>query len=1128
MSQGIREKAFLVFYDGGSSWRAMKDGNLVLLIVVFLILALSQESALGAAYPGGLSGNETPMDSSSILGVEFGGPSQIISGVFNKDDDAGNATCFLASFGGGLIALRYSPTYGGGGVIDREYERGGQPVYALQVCGVNSTDTGYTDYIFEVSQDANLTNPSYGLNRLSANGTGARFVSSISISTQPAAIACKERIAPGGTQEVFLALGREVVAWDSSLSNNDTLTPGFTPTALALMGDISVTGTQKDILVVGGAEGEIALYEVNGSRLGDANGSNAFSDMGLSAQVDGQVKSIKIFVSSDVDSNDTSDEALIFVGTGDALYLFELDDNGSNPAQPVLESKGDLTGKFGVSLDVRDVYLEPQGDLSLRDGFLIMAGGSSGTHVFKTGGDSNGGTSATDTFYLTYLATFPTGSSSIKVLSTGGTIDSTSIERIYVLEGGGGLKVLRADALTGPGDAQIELDFNWSPVIEGQRARVFDIGSSDYGLLLTGGGELRLYELTSGVPSLVEETTKGATGGALLFSSFETSDRAHDLFATEDQSNSTTIHTFSAMGDTGLVYCKVSGIGTTSFRYEDLTIHETEGRAIAVHGFYNAVSSTFTLGVAMGEMGASFITFDSSSNDFSKVSTVTSGASISSLFLVHSQAGEDYAYLGAGGGMFYIFKITKSSSSIDYLSNPSLVGTLHVNEAGGTTFIRTVVVRQGERYYAYLLGNDGRLYVVDCTNPVSPTLTGTYPQEEVDDPGGVVDFSIFEDQTNQRWYALCASRNRVSESDPRRLLFTINVTDPAHIRYGHGIPLDPLGFHFVPQAISTIQETASGRLRAMVAATLGTDGGPGMVGAFHVTLTGPQNLVVSFSLNSCPTAPGNSVIITPAVSGGDPPYSYSWNEPSIEEMGGGEWQWHAPEATGTYYLRLNVTDSDGNTGSASRRCRVEYGGVTVEERIAISNSRVKVPVVVSGVDHSLDAWGLSIQYDAELLEFLSAEASDDTLGWTISVEEEGDSGTLRVGGVSNGFPPIPSGASATLFDLTFSVKSVEAPGSPSCLDEEVVASITPTMLQPTQLMGDLAGVELHGGQVMIVLPGDVDADLCVTPQDALDVFLSFLGVSQLREDQVLVGDMDRDGSLSPNDAVMILDRYLRR
>ena len=1106
----------------------MERARSILLILVVLALAYPTGSVFGAAYLGGLSGNETPIDSTSLLGVEFGGPSQVISGVFNKDDDTGNATIFMAAFGGGLIALRYSPTYGGGGVLDREYESGGQAVYALQVCGVNSTDTGYIDSIFEVSQDANLTNPDYGLHLLSANGTGARFITSISLPSQPSSITCKGRIAPGGTQEVFLSLGSEVVAWDSTLSNNDTIAPGFTPTALALVGDVSITGTPKDILVVGGAGGEIALYEVNGSRLGDANGSNAFLDMGLSTQVDGPVKSIKIFASSDVDSNDTSEEALIFVGTGEALYLFELDDNGSNPAQPILESKGDLTGKFGVSLDVRDVYLEPAGDQSLRSGFLIMAGGASGTLFFKTGGDSNSGTSATDTFYLTYLATFPTASSSIRVLATGGNIDSTSIERVYVLEGGGGLKVLTAQGLTGPGDAQIDLDFNWSPVLGGERARLFDVGGGEYGLLLTESGELRLYDLGSGVPELINETTKGGTGGALLFSAEEASGGAQDLFAMIDQSNSTTVHSFSAMGTTGLVYCKVSGIGTTSFRYEDLSFYETGGEATGVYGFYNTSSSAFTLGVAMGDLGASFLTFDPASNTFSKESTVTTGTTTESIFLVKDQEDEDYAYLGGGSGTLYVFKITGSSSGIDYLSNPSLVGTVNINDAGGAIFTKLVVVEQDDRYYAYLLGNDGRLYVVDCTNPASPTPLGSYPQEGSEDPGEIVDFAIFEDQANQRWYALCASMSNSSSSDPRRLLFTINVTDPSNIRYGHGLPLDPLDPLFAPQAISTLQGATGGGLRAMVAATLGTTGGPGIVGSFYITLTGPKNLVVSFAVDSCPTSPGSSVTITPVVSGGEPPYSYSWNEPSIEDIGGGLWQWNTPEATGTYRLRLSVTDSDGNIGSASRTCRVEYGGVTVEERIATSNARVKVPVVVSGVDRSIDAWGLSIQYDTEFLEFLGAAASDDTLGWTISVEEQGNPGVLRVGGVSNGFPPIPPGASATLFDLTFSVKGVDAPGSPSCLQQELGATITPTSLQPTQLMGDLEGVELHSGKVKVVLPGDVDADLCVTPQDALDVFLSFLGIDQLREDQVSVGDMDRDGSLSPNDAVMILDRYLRR
>ena len=1098
-----------------------------LVSIAHLVLMAPGDNALGAAHLSGLLGHESPFDQADLLSPEYGGPSKVLSGLMNVDDSASSITVFLATFGGGLVGLHYSPTHGGNGLVDRAVVSGGDPVYALDVCGVNVTSTDYVDTIFEIAQDANLTAPHYSLHRLSANPTSTSYENGRSLPEQPLAMACKSSI--GASSEpmvVFLAMSQGITGWDKTLSANDTVKTDFVPTALAYMGGVNVTGTDKDYLVAGGAGGEIVIYEVNATLIGDSNTTNAIASTGIETSINGVPRAITIYSSGDVDANDTSDEAFIFIGTDNDIFLFELDDNGSDPQKLVLEYKGNLTQKLGMLLNVKAIFLEPARDSTLRAGFLIAACGAKGTLFFKTGGDADTGSSATDSFSLQYLATFPTASQALKILGTGGIIDSNNIERVYCLDGGG-LKVLKASSLSSPESATVSLDYEWSAPTAPEHVELYTVSEVEFGLLQTVAGEIRLYDLSPNVPALVLESSKNATGISLFTDSSLPSGQVSGMYAVQDPSHETTLHCFSGVSGAGIVYSRLDSVSSTAFTHASSASHVLTGEVWAIHGFLDG-SGKFILGVARGDQGLLLVEFDPSTGSFEEKGVIVLGSSIESVFLVHAQSGYDYAYVGTGDGELLVFNITGASSagSRDYLTNPELAASISPDSTNRTA-IRKIMVRvqDGARYYAYLLGRNGHLYTVDVTNPLAPAFLGAFPGDDEDLPGDIRDFSIVEDQGTGRDYAICASSAQYSDDDGRRILFSINVDDPSSMLLGSKLPVDPSDPTYIPVAVAVEQSDVTS-LRGFFGAGLGTSSYLGIVGSFDITLTGPQNIYASLSLESCPAEPGSTVYLTPSVTGGEAPYSYSWSVSDVEEMASGTLIWPVPDSPGTYQIVMTARDSDGNIGVAARECTVTYRGVSVETRIATPGSSVNVPIVISGIVNPIDAWGLEIRFDPNYVELLDVAGSDDTLGWSVSLEYKAP-GIVRLGGVANGHSPIPPGVTAPLAELMFSVKDVSGYGTRSCLSEELFSSITPVALSPSELMVDLAGAGLHAGGIKVVLPGDVDADACVTPQDALNVFMGFLGTIDMRDDEKKVGDVDKDGMLSPNDAVMILDRYLR-
>jgi hypothetical protein len=80
----------------------------------------------------------------------------------------------------------------------------------------------------------------------------------------------------------------------------------------------------------------------------------------------------------------------------------------------------------------------------------------------------------------------------------------------------------------------------------------------------------------------------------------------------------------------------------------------------------------------------------------------------------------------------------------------------------------------------------------------------------------------------------------------------------------------------------------------------------------------PPQLSVSINPLSATIKVGESVFFTSSVSGGTPPYNYTWylNGNPVPGATSNSWTF-SPTASGVYYVYLNVTDSQGNSAQSS-------------------------------------------------------------------------------------------------------------------------------------------------------------------------------------------------------------------
>jgi hypothetical protein len=168
------------------------------------------------------------------------------------------------------------------------------------------------------------------------------------------------------------------------------------------------------------------------------------------------------------------------------------------------------------------------------------------------------------------------------------------------------------------------------------------------------------------------------------------------------------------------------------------------------------------------------------------------------------------------------------------------------------------------------------------------------------------------------------------------------------------------------------------------------------------------------------------------------------------------------------------------------------------------------------------AFGLDLEYDHTMLDFVGCDFGDLTQGWIGLDCVENTPGVLTVGGFDT--TPIAAGTSGTLVEVTF------VANCPTCVTE------TPTELVPTALIDDIEGYFACCGTFTWspCLPnGDVNADNMLSPRDALCVFEIFMNGGNVTPDcdvpgdcEVIAADADCNGILNSIDGLRIFDRFL--
>jgi hypothetical protein len=456
-------------------------------------------------------------------------------------------------------------------------------------------------------------------------------------------------------------------------------------------------------------------------------------------------------------------------------------------------------------------------------------------------------------------------------------------------------------------------------------------------------------------------------------------------------------------------------------------------------------------------------------------------------------------------------------ASFSNWSNPSTAAQIDGATLGG--YAKKVVIgQQGSAYYAYVLvqtatqGN--KIVIVDVSTPSSAAVKGTYTAESE-----VNNLAFVGDTINSKYYLVLSSTNDTSLGQTSRVA-VVNISNPA-------TPLAGATYGVTGQAVSIAAKYGTTSSEVVVGEVLliGTDNGyKGDVGLLKLTFTGAQTVTVTPSASSSVVPLGGSITLGASVSGGTAPYLYSWSvvprsgtdtgqfnpdPPTAQSVG-----WTAPQVSDLFTFTVQVTDNDGNVGSGSITVRVRPTGVSVVNRIGKAGSTVTVPIEISGVPSvAIDAWGMDVTFDPQLLVFTGVSAPSDLSGWTVTGQQV-SSGRVRIAGHAEAVDKvIEPGATKTLIYLHFSINRNAQPGT--------VASVT-----PSNAVDDIAGVPLTAGNFKLVCPGDVDGSGLLTPQDALWTFYYFLNLYSLQDDEAKVADVDNNGIVNLTDAVEIMNRYV--
>lgn len=1058
---------------------------------------------------------------------------------------AGGAELILAMGEGGLVTFNYDSTTPAYGIIDRKTSvTMGTEEVSLFVTRVVADDAGASP---NVEYDTVFVLSGGYLIKYSLSTAGAlsnpKFVKIYDPSDnmkqyEPTDLVIVKDSAAGPTKTYLAISAREqgsvggavfVIAFDPATDAFDTNTglpafdilhTSFAPNAVAAV-SANVTGTAADLLFIVGPD-NLMIKAINTANVGGTSQTDAFSDV-AQGTFDGTARDVTVYADAAVDNN-ANTEVLIFIATNNGVYGFELDNSSTAYS---LEDKGNLTQGELPHLDAYGVNFHDAGTASGRAGWLTVAAGTGGLYVLKTGGDN---TASPDTLTLTYTAALDSTGTTEKVFGFAGTVNAITIGNIYVADGGAGFKDVGGSTMgTAP---ELRLNYQWDESVAAVATKIVNNGTNDYAVVLDQAGGVKLYQIdTSTTPwQLVPQMEAAAQGGKygfdLAWDSIYNSQGTgtnlagtpYDLYAAADSGTSTTFHLFIAAGSAGIKKMQLTGVGG-NLVYEEtgnpVEAYNTPGIARGVNAVQTAAGQ-FRVAVADGDAGILLMDYGiTTANVFNlNRSIALQGAGVAEGITIDRRTSSSFVHVAYGDQGLLI--LDTGDANFSNWSNPSTAAQISGATLGGYAK-RVVIGQQGSAYYAYVLvqtaTSGNKIVIVDVSTPSSASVVGTYTRESE-----VNNLAFVGDTTNSKYYLVLSSTNDTALGQTSRVA-VVNVSNPS-------TPLAGVNYGVTGQTIGIAAKYGTNSM-VVVGEVLqvGTDNGyKGEVGLLKISFTGAQTVTVTPTASASVVPLSGSITLGASVSGGTAPYLYSWsvvprsgtesgtfnpNPPTFQSVG-----WTAPQVSDLFTFTVQVTDNDGNVGSGSITVRVRPTGVSVVNRIGKAGSTVTVPIEISGVPSvAIDAWGMDVTFDPQILVFTGVSTPSDLSGWTVTGQQV-SSGRVRIAGHAEATDKvIEPGATKTLIYLRFSINRNAAPGT--------IATVT-----PSNAVDDIAGVPLTAGNFKLVCPGDVDGSGLLTPQDALWTFYYFLNLYSLQDDEAKVADVDNNGNVNLTDAVEIMNRYV--
>lgn len=1115
-------------------------------LLILFLLSLLNGNAWSAATLSQLY--ETPKDQVSTATLpEYNNLQSYVYDGVKGVTTAGGAELILAMGEGGLVTFNYDSTTPAYGIIDRKTSvTMGTEEVPLFITRVVADDAGASpdveyDTVFALSggylikyslstagalsdpKFVKIYDPSDNMKQYEPTDLVIVKDSAAGPAKTYLAISAREQGAVGGA--VFL-IGFDYTtdAFDTNtgLPAFDILRTSFAPNAIAAV-NANVTGTAADLLFIVGPD-NLVIKAVTTANIGGTSPTDAFSDA-AQGTFDGTARDVAVYANAAVDTTEANDEVLIFIATNNGIYGFELDNSGTSYS---LEDKGNLTQGELPHLDAYGVAFNAAGTASGRAGWLAVAAGTGGLYVLKSGGDP---TASPDTLTLSYVAALDTTGTTEKIFGFAGTVNGTTIGNIYIADGGAGFKDVGGTTMsTTP---ELKLNYQWDESVAAVATRIVNNGTDDYAVVLDQAGGIKLYKIdTSGTPwKLVPQAEAAAAGGKYGFdlawdsiynaqgTGTNLSGTPYDLYAAADSGTPANFHLFVAAGSAGIKKMQLTAVGAAGFVYDEsapaIESYNTPGTARGVDASQTAAGA-FRVAVADGDAGILLMDYGiTTANAFTlNRALALQGAGVAEGIAIDRRTSSSFVHVAYGDQGLLI--LDTGDGSFSNWSNPSTAAQISGTTLGGYAK-RVVIGQQGSAYYAYVLvqtaTSGNKIVIVDVSTPSSASVVGTYTAETEAN-----NLAFVGDTTNSKYYLVLSSTNDTALGQTSRVA-VVNVSNPA-------TPLAGTTYGVTGQAIGIAAKYGTNSMVVVgEVLQIGTDNGyKGEVGLLKLSFTGAQTVTVTPTASASVVPLGGSITLGASVSGGTAPYLYSWSvvprsgtdtgtfnpdPPTAQSVG-----WTAPQVSDLFTFTVQVTDNDGNVGSGSITVRVRPTGVSVVNRIGKAGSTVTVPIEISGVPSvAIDAWGMDVTFDPQLLVFTGVSTPSDLSGWTVTGQQV-SSGRVRIAGHAEATDKvIEPGATKTLIYLRFSINRNASPGT--------IASVT-----PSNAVDDIAGVPLTAGNFKLVCPGDVDGSGLLTPQDALWTFYYFLNLYSLQEDEAKVADVNNDGRVDLTDAVEIMNRYV--